>query len=374
MANLGWLALAICWTIAPMVLGSVTVYMNDTQLIYTGTGNSGDSWGDAAYYRPTCGGYRFSEAVGNSVSLNFHGTEVTVNILTDTTHGGIATVIVDGAVLQNIDTSISVSATQCVPATATASNLVDGPHSVTVVQNTTTFIDMQSFVYTPSASILSSVIPAIPTSMSSLVVMVSTVAAESTTVASVATTAPTAASSSSSGTSKAPVIGGVLGGIFIVLVVGVLVYVMKRQPSQRAKTHDLDLGSVQTTPWGYGSSPTPLPNTHGYKEAFTPSSAYESNSSFPVNVTYSTQPKGAPTQDLDQEGKGVNQSQNSDLDRHLLQNLMAHNVAAPAIARVIQLMGGEETRGSGTAGTTHAIEAEEDRAPPPTYDFKTERT
>lgn len=71
---------------------------------------------------------------------------MTVNILADTTHGAVATVLLDGTVLQTVDTSLAVSATQCAPISATASNLVDAVHNITVVQSTAGYVDMQSFV------------------------------------------------------------------------------------------------------------------------------------------------------------------------------------------------------------------------------------
>ncbi|KAG9036242.1 hypothetical protein FRB95_009605 [Tulasnella sp. JGI-2019a] len=355
----------------PVVFSLETVYMNDTRLLYTGLGNSGDSWGDAAYYRTLCGGYRFTEKIGNTVSLSFNGTAVAVYILTDATHGGTGNVLIDGVLLQTLDTSNS--AGSCGTVSATSSGLADGAHTIEVVQTSAGFLDMQSFTYTPSVLLLSStsVFPSSSAGTSiGTTVPATTLGSIS---ASASTSGPTAAATSaatgsSSKKSNGPIIGGVIGGVAILLLAGVLVYFMNRRRNKHRHVVDLDLTSFQATPWGGTDPYATLSGGHESKDPIiTPNSAHESYPSFPASPSPNPQPKSLPGQVVIQEGQG---SQTPGFDRNLLRNLIAHNVPAPAIARVIQMMGTEAPVMPGPAHDGHRPDAETDEAPPPTYDAK----
>ncbi|KAG9010122.1 hypothetical protein FRB94_004369 [Tulasnella sp. JGI-2019a] len=342
------------WALVALVTAQtndVIVYMNDTRLSYTGRGSSGDDWGDSDYYKPDCGGYRYMQYLDNSVTLSFTGTAVTVVFLADSTHGATANVLLDGAVSRVVNTMISGKTTGCVPLNSTLVNLADTTHNVTLVltaQSTNPgYVDIQHFVYTPSESVPPTTVASVSAPASSTVI--------------------TATSSGSSHTkSNAPIIGGVVGGIAILMIGGVLACLLTRRRRQNQVVPE-----QQAIPWLHSEPYPPEPVEYkGKAPAVTPTYSYTASSSPPETPGLASQPVYKTPALLSRQGwTTANEppAPNADLDRHPLQNLISHDVPARAIARVIEIMGGEGGGTSRLAEGSYEMGARAPR-PPPRYE------
>ncbi|KAG8861960.1 hypothetical protein FRB96_002403 [Tulasnella sp. 330] len=323
--------------------GEVTVYMNDTALAYTGRGFSGDSWGDPAYYKPNCGGYRYMQYIDDSVSLIFTGTSMTAYFLADSSYGATAHIMVDGgSASQDVNTMISGNtAGECVPLSATFPGLAPTTHNVTVLLSAQTtspgYIDMSHFVYAPVAT----------STTPSLTASVGVASSSPASTGSVVT--GLASPRSGPEKSNAPIIGGVVDGIAVLMIGGVL-----GSPS----LHPVEEPWLRREPYS--------PNATEYKEtAVTPTFSLSTIPNASVVPTIAARPAHRMSNSNSGQGQTFNNSPteaSAVLDRALLENLINHDVPTQAIARVIEMMAG------GEGASASALGREPTRPPRPRYD------
>jgi len=152
----------------------VTLYLNDTRF-----STQPPNWWGGQTYQPLCGGTRWTDTSGESISLTFTGIAITVNFIA-ATRGAIALVTINGTSIAQISTfKAGVSDTACTPQPWSSGPLPAGQHVITVAQlgpgdptyTSDVYVWMRSFVYTlpPAASATAtSSAPSYPVSKSSV--------------------------------------------------------------------------------------------------------------------------------------------------------------------------------------------------------------
>lgn len=215
------LILDICWA------QDITVGVNDTRLVTI----PANIWIGSEVYHPNCGGIRWIWGNGQSVSLTFTGTRVTINFLY-AVDGWIGQVSLDGTNVTEVNTNkAGVAVTDCLPLTWTSDVLIPGNHTVSVasldpnLEIQATWVNINSFVYTAAS------VPSMSTTISTSIAI------------STSTTIPGPSGDTTTSKHKAPKIGiivGIVTGIVALLFLLICTLFLRQRRQSSIETVTLD--------------------------------------------------------------------------------------------------------------------------------------
>ncbi|KAG8994376.1 hypothetical protein FRB94_009939 [Tulasnella sp. JGI-2019a] len=406
-----------------LLMAQSTVYWNSSQVTYSSKETGQYGLNTSTYLSQSgcnppqydnCGGWQLICDPGDTATLVFWGTSITVNFIRYASEIVVKTAL-DGVYLPTTfdvsnpqdGTTDPYAGTGCTLASLTKSGLsATTSHNISISQGNNIYAGflLQSFAYNPSPNAPKA------TSSSSLPVFSSTTGQPLSTAASAITAATTTATTAPSrADSKAPVIGGVIGALVLaILVVFITWFCVRRKMLRRRGLGVLDAdlrnslaGSNEGKPLDGPPTPVPriayglpvsymiedLPRAAGREpnHPIGPSETGTGQYNLELATARDTDnlirqtsgnnlPHGAATPVLRSSNRDFEASTTSPDPEHVVQRLLTQGVPLPQIASFIGMINRENgTPTPGQGGRADMGSPSDAGTAPPTYDRPPDR-